>query len=143
VHMDRWREVIVPEIVRILARPGCRTWVACWAGETDRVNDLKGWIAVERGYEVVQKIRRGSRWIKERVRDPAPLVHYLYVRDGWRRSDGHQPAISAGLCAAADVDPGKSFRFTCRTPVCSRLDLRNGVWSPLIARFDPPKELTQ
>jgi GNAT superfamily N-acetyltransferase len=111
IAMASWREVMVPQIERVLAKPGVQVHVAYHPGEQDRGADLYGWIAAEPGAE--------------------PLVHYVYVKQPYRRM-----GIARGLLGALGIDPASDLEYTCKTPIVSRLPLPRARWQPLRARFD-------
>ena len=129
VLMDDWWTVMGRQVSRVLQRPGCAITVAYHPGESDHRADLYGWIAIETGYEAPIRVRERGRWVERMESDPAPLVHYVYVRQPYRRL-----GVARGLMSAAGVDTGRRWRYTCRTAVVSKLQIPTAVWSPLIAR---------
>ena len=132
ISMDRWEDVMVPEVQRVLSRPGVSIHVAYHPGETDARSDIYGWLAVERDFEVPEKVQIRGRWERRLVKSEAPLLHYLYVKNVYRLS-----GVARGLFKTAGIDPSKRFYFTCRTGVVKKLEgkVPQAEWSPLIARF--------
>lgn len=116
IAMDDWHDVMLRQVERVLARPGCETHVACHPGEDLPGADLYGWIATE----------------PEPEPGLGPLVHYCYVKVAYRRM-----GIARGLLSAAGVDRQRPWVYTCKTGVVSSLPLGQGRWRPLIARFAP------
>jgi len=112
IAVDDWREVMTPQLDRILHRPGVEMFVAYRPGET--VADLYGWIAVERGHA-------------------QPLVHFVYVKTH-QRGEG----FARGLFRAAGIDPRAPFTYTTQTaPARSAQKLRKipgAKWNPMISR---------
>jgi GNAT superfamily N-acetyltransferase len=113
IAMDDWRDVMEPQIVKVLARPGCEVFVAYHPGEEDRTVDLYGWIAVERGHAV-------------------PFVLYCYVKHAFRRM-----SIARRLFEVAGVNPEAEFQYACKTGVVRKLarSIPRARWRPLAARF--------
>lgn len=144
IAMRDWKTVMVPQVERVLARPGVVTWVACHPAGLPGETDLLGWIAVERGTSVPVKVRDDAGHHSEEYGPlDCPLVHYVYVKEPYRKS-----GLARSLFRAAGVDPGRRFLFTCKTAVVTvirkdprrpeRQDpLAGGIFAPLIARFDP------
>lgn len=106
-----WRAVMEPQVRRILARAGVSVLVAHHP-VTDRTADVYGWVALE-SYRNI------------------PLVHYVYVKQAYRRM-----GVAAELLLAAGVHPSDRFYYTCRTAVVGKLDLPRAQWRPLIARHE-------
>lgn len=113
IAMQDWRSVMSQAIDRVLSRPGVRVLVAHLPWE-DSVGIL-GWMAYER------------------TESGPPLVHYIYVKQAYRKS-----GVARGLFAKADIDPDSLFHYTCKTSVVHRIRNRipNSHWTPLSARFD-------
>lgn len=130
VQWDDWHEVMRPQWRKVLARPGVEVTVAVFDGEEPGVADIAGWIAVETGY-LVATTRYEGRHRRAMRPAPEPLVHYVYVKDGYRLS-----GIARGLFRAAGVDPALPFRHTCKTGVVTTLSSKvpYARWAPLIAR---------
>lgn len=97
--------------------------------------DLYGWIAVQRGLMLTQRVRDAGRWVTRRMPMP-PVVHYLYVGEPYRRM-----GIGKFLLAAAGVDIRGEFVTTHKTKMSSRLLSGRAGWrhNPLLARFEPRK----
>lgn len=119
---EDWRDVMTPQVVRVMGRPAVELWVACHPEDTDPIADLYGWIAVEHGHDL-------------------PLVHYIYVKLSVRRE-----GLARGLFAVAGVRPLEPFFHTCKTGDSSSKGLRlrtpQAEWKPSIAR-QTPKDHTQ
>ena len=134
IAMSDWREIMPRQLERILARPCCTVTVACNPEESDTRLDLMGWIAVERGYSVPTRVRDArGRWADELLPTDAPLVHYVFVKQPYRRL-----GVARGLFAAARVDPAAEFAYTTKTAAAQKLAAKvpRARWNPLIARFD-------
>lgn len=108
IHMDDWRDVMLPQIARIRNRPRAVTIVA------EEPTALAGFICAEPSG------------------DP-PLVFYVYVKEAYRRS-----GIARGLFRAAGVDPQSRFVYACKTAVVSELfgKVPRARFDPYAARFD-------
>lgn len=134
VSMDDWDDIMPGQIRKILARPGVEAFVACHPEETDHVADLYGWIAVERGYEVMRSGYRDGRHVRSRVTATEPLIHYVYVKKGYRKM-----GLARGLFKAAGITDDQ-FNYTCRTAIVSHLAAKipRARWEHLVARF--PKQ---
>lgn len=102
ITAEDWAEVMHVQLGKILDRPATRTLVA--------VSDdfLYGFICGD-------------------TTGRLPIVHYVYVKDGYRsepRSSGGRegPRHARGLFAALGVDPERPFLFTCKTPVVAEIN---------------------
>lgn len=135
VAFDDWRDVMTPQVCRILSRAGVEVTVAYHPDEPDRRADVYGWVAVERGYDVIRKRREHGRWVEKKVPTDEPLVHYVFVKQPFR-----QMGLARRLFHAAGVDPMRPFNHTCKTGVVSKLapKVPFARWQPLIARFPKP-----
>jgi len=134
INMDDWHDVMVKQVAKILGRPGCRTIVAYNPNEDDKRIDLHGWICFEHDYLFPTKTKSESgRYEDALVPTAIPLVHYVFVKQNYRRPLG----IARRLFGAAEIDPLEKFHYTCRTSVVSRLSMKipKARWQPLIARF--------
>lgn len=112
IHTDDWASVMHAQLERVLDRPGSRALIAFEKSEPDF---FYGFIAGDTSEET-------------------PVVHYVYVKEAYRRS-----GIARGLFDAFGVDPSQYFVYVCR-PVMVHLTSK----VPL-ARFNPnevryPKE---
>lgn len=132
VSMDSWRDVMTPEVLRVLARPGVQTWVAYQPEEQSTRGDLAGWISVERDYEVPMHVLEQGRRDDRMVPCSLPLVHYVYVKAPYRNA-----GIARGLFSAAGVLPREEFLYTCKVGLLTRLASKVPLarWQPLIARY--------
>lgn len=108
IHMDDWRDVMLPQISRVRNRPRAVTIVA------EEPDALAGFICAEPS------------------NDP-PLVFYVYVKESYRKA-----GIARGLFKAAGVEPGDRFVYACKTPVISELvrKIPRARFDPYAARFD-------
>lgn len=102
ITADDWAEVMHGQFGKILDRPTTRTLIA-----VDPPSFLYGFIAGDTSGRL-------------------PIVHYVYVKDGFRSEptrDGKRegPRYARGLFAALGVDPRGRFLYTCRTPVVAVL----------------------
>lgn len=117
IAMDDWAEVMHRQIVQILDRGDACTTIVAY--ETDEepgsLVDLYGFIAAD-------------------VRDPRPLVFYVFVKQGYRRA-----GVARGLFRAAGIDPAKPFDYACKTGASARLvnKIPLAAWHPLRARYAP------
>ena len=142
IQMPDWTRVMLPQLQKIVDRPGVTVLVAYHPQETDKRSDLYGWIAVEREYEVPLRRRErvGDRvlWTEKIETSDRPLVHYVYTKENYRRY-----GLARGLFKAAGIDPTQPFNYTCKTGVVSKLarKIPKATWTPLIARH-PKKEKT-
>ncbi len=133
IQMADWPGIMSDQVRKVLARPGVVAWVAYHPGEKDRIADLYGFIVVETDYEVVRSDRINGRWQRHRVKADVPLVHYVMVKQAFRRM-----GVARGLFKAAGV--GGQFNYTCHTPIVTTLAAKipGARWEHLVARF--PKE---
>ena len=131
IQWDDWHEVMRPQWRKVLTRPGVVVTVCVFDGETPGVADIAGWIAVERGYLVQTNRDDGRRYQRQMAPAREPLVHYVYVKEGYRES-----GLARALFRAAGVDPALPFRFSCKTGVVTQLSSKvpYARWAPLIAR---------
>ena len=129
ISMEDWLTVMVPQVRRVLARPGVAVHVACHPGEDDRRSDLYGWIAWETDYSMPAVLNEGGRHERALVKADVPLVHFVYVKSPYRRM-----GIARGLFRSAGV--GDRFNYTCNTAVLSKLrdKISRAAWTPLVAR---------
>lgn len=136
IAMDDWRAIMCSQVSKVIARPDVEVWVAYKPGELPPA-DLYGWIAVERGYDVPIAFKTGSRWDRQLAKSDTPLVHYLYVIEGYRGC-----GLSRRLFAAAGVNPEKEFLYSCKTGFVTKLASKIPLakWMPLIARYPKKAE---
>lgn len=128
IPMAIWRETMERVLFdHVFPRRGVEIWVAYHPGEEGTKADLYGWIAIERN--VVIPSRHGTKEI------PSPLVHYVFVKQAYRRL-----GIARGLFRAAGVSLAEPFFYSCKTGVVSELKDKAPCarWAPLIVRF--PKD---
>lgn len=91
---------------------GSVVYVAYVPGEDEAKSDIYGWACVERGFD-------------------KPLVHYVYVKQPYRRL-----GVAKALLRAAGVHVSQPFFYTYRTPIVAELlrGRRQAVWMPVLAR---------
>jgi hypothetical protein len=108
IHMDDWRDVMLPQIARVRSRPNTITMIA------EEPDALAGFIVAE-------------------PKNEPPLVFYCYVKEAYRKS-----GIARGLFKAAGVDPNEHFVYACKTAVVSELTRKmpRARFDPYAARFD-------
>jgi hypothetical protein len=108
IHMDDWRDVMLPQIARVHKRPKVITMVAA---EPDA---LVGFMTAEPHNE-------------------PPLVFYVYVKEQYRRA-----GIARGLFRAIGIDPRERFVYACKTAVVTDLVSKapRSRFDPYAARFD-------
>lgn len=128
IPMGAYDRVYREAVAAVLSRPGVSVFVACHPRE---VEDIYGWAAVERGASVPVREREDGRWVERLSPCPLALVHYVYVKQPYRRM-----GLARALLAAAGVDPAGEFLYTCKTAVVSRLPLPRARWAPLVARYE-------
>lgn len=132
ISMEDWADIMTGQVRKVLMRPGVKLWVAYHPGDTDHREDLYGWLAVETEYEIPRNMLRSGRRSREMGKADVPLVHYVYVKQPYRRMK-----IARGLFKAAGV--GDEFNHTCTTAVVSTLTKKNKLpgarWTHLVARF--------
>lgn len=109
IATDDWHSVMHRTIERLLARRTVSAIVACDATDPEFAY---GWIAGD-------------------TSPRAPVVHFAYVKESYRRA-----GIGRGLLAALGIDPRKFFYFTCWTPILLELGARVPKPIPL-AKHDP------
>lgn len=131
ICMDDWSRVMGEQFRKVLARPGVDVWVAYHPGETDHTADLYGWLAVERDYLLPANQLRSGRRTREMVKADVPLLHYVYVKQPYRRL-----GVAKGLLRAAGI--GERWNYTCRTSVVAELadKIPHARWTHLVARFE-------
>lgn len=132
ISMESWRDVMAPQFERILSRRGVGTWVAYHPAERDPRADLYGWISVERDFNIPMRVKVGMRWEEQMVPCEAPLVHFIFVKQPYRRL-----GVARGLFKAAGVNPVDEFLYTAKTPVLGKLAAQIPLarWAPLVARY--------
>jgi GNAT superfamily N-acetyltransferase len=133
IQMNDWKEVMRPQLQKILDRPGCATWVAFNPAEAESGSDLYGWAAVERDYKIPTRKRVNGQWETSLELSEDPLVHYIFTKQAYRRL-----GIAKGLLRAAGVNVTEPFWFSAKTPVLDRLKAKipQARWNPLLCRFE-------
>lgn len=118
ICMDDWRVVMTRQLSLLLARTGVEIHVAYHPGDTDRVADLYGWVAVERS-------------------DPGPFVLYCYVKQAYRRL-----GVGKALLRASGLEPTGSWSYAAKTAIVTKLTSKmpNAKWDPLRARFPQKRD---
>lgn len=116
VSMESWYPSMEPELKKLLNRKASRTLVAC--GDDDP-SFLYGFICGEPS-------------------QPVPLVHYVFVKQPYRRWKD-KPGIASRLFAALGVDPRTPFDYTYSTFMVRRLESKIPLarWQRMLARFPP------
>jgi GNAT superfamily N-acetyltransferase len=80
-----------------------------------------------------QRIREGGRYVT-RTMPLGPVVHYLYVKEPFRRI-----GVASYLMRTAGVDLKADWSFTHKTAASTRITKRlapQATYNPLLARFD-------
>lgn len=101
---EDWATIMRPQFAKHLDKSGTRTIIAC---EDDDPNYFYGWIAGD-------------------PTERPPVVHYVYVKQPYRRH-GYKNGVRIGdgiarqLFAALGVDPTKRFVYTCGSPTAVRM----------------------
>ena len=115
ISTESWFDVMWPQIERLLDREGTTTLIAY---ERDDVDFFYGFVCGE-------------------LTGPTPVVHYVYVKEPYRRE-----GFARGLLAALGVDPALPFLYTCQTAVVARLRAKIPCarWRPQIARYSQTQE---
>lgn len=132
VSMEDWKPLMRRQFQKILSRYGCVTWVAFNPSDPDSGSDLYGWAAVERDFQVPVRKRVNNQWEQILENSEAPLVHYVFVKQAYRKM-----GIAKGLLRAAGVDVQEPFWHSSKTPVLEKLKSKmpQARWNPLLARF--------
>lgn len=94
--------------------------------------DIYGWICFERGLTAPQQVREGGKFVT-RVMPIGVVVHYLYVKEAYRRL-----GIARYLFKVAGIDLRSDWIFSCKTAASERITKRlapHARWNPLLARF--------
>lgn len=112
IRMTMWRTYMWPEVEAVLARPGAETLVAV-APNVSPPGLFYGFVCVD-------------------TTEAVPMVFYVYVKEAYRRA-----GYARMLLEAAGVDPTRPYRYTCKTPVMTKLARLYplGRWDPLYARY--------
>lgn len=133
ISMDDWDAVMAPQVKKVLARDGVLVHVAYAPAELEG-NDLYGWVAVERDYHIPTARKVSGRRVLADAH--SPLVHYVFVKQPYRRM-----GIARGLLRAAGVSTDDEFLYSCRTAVIGKLasQIPKARWAPLVARHPKNK----
>lgn len=119
VCMDDWREVMAPQLAKILARRSVEIWVAYNPGAENPRANIYGWLAHEKG------------WTQ-------PYVIYCYVKLGYRKK-----GLARRLFKKAGIDPAEPFEYAAKTSMLTRKRLRAAIpmasWKPLRIRRKTPE----
>lgn len=134
IAMDDWHEVMLPQIRKVLDREGVEVLVAHNPDDDSETSNIYGWAAVERGYEISFRGRRGGRWVDVFDKTKDPLVHYVFVKQPFRKL-----GIAKSLLAKLGVTKEDFCNYTCKTAVLSKIAIPNAYWKPLIARHTKNK----
>lgn len=113
IHSDDWPTVMHTQLERILDRDGARALIAC---DRDDGDYFYGWIAAD-------------------TTDRIPVLHYVYVKEPYRRA-----GIARQLFTAIGIDPAQFFTYVCRGPSYGQFASRvaHARYNPNAVRF--PKE---
>lgn len=131
ISMENWAVVMIPEVYKVISRPGVKVLVAYHPDEP-KESDAYGYAVVEHGMRYPVRERVGRRTEKRMVEAEGPVVHYVYVKQLYRRM-----GIARALLESADVSD--QFIYSCKTGVCSKIDrLKSCKWMPLLVRY--PKD---
>jgi GNAT superfamily N-acetyltransferase len=127
--MEDWAVIMIPIVHKVLYRPGIKILVAYHPDEP-KESDAYGYAVIENGMRFPTRERVGRRTEKRMVDAPGPVVHYVYVKQLYRRV-----GIARALLVAAGVkDVG--FIYSCKTGVCSKIErLKSCRWMPLLVRY--------
>lgn len=125
ISMTRYASVMHTEIEALISHPMVETIVAERVGETDHMGRpfLYGFIATSKGI----------------TRDGRPYVHYVYVKNPYRR--GKQKGMAHGYAAmlfeAAGIDARKPFVFGHQTATSIALSRKvpHAEFDPLPMRY--------
>jgi GNAT superfamily N-acetyltransferase len=104
----------------------------------DDGSEIIGWICVERGIVAPCKVRDGGRYV-QRVMPIGPVVHYLYIREPYRRL-----GAARFLMRVSGVDLASDWAFSHKTAASERITKRlcpHARFNPHYSRF--PKSQTQ
>lgn len=114
-----------------LARPDNQVWVAYHPGEdASSKADVYGWCAVESNIKLPSRTRLDGRWHTALVPTEEKLLHYVYVKQGFRRM-----GIAKRLLSKAGIDTNYPYLFSHKTGITKECPLfANGRWVPLLAR---------
>jgi hypothetical protein len=122
ISMERWADVMRPELVAILERPNVRTLLAV---DKKTPSHLYGFVTADMTTQL-EKLERGE-W-----REWPAMLYYCYVKSAYR-----EHGIARGLFEAIGLDPRSRFLVACKTSWFSRLagKIPLARWNPLVARF--------
>lgn len=134
INMEDWRDVMLAQIRRILARPDVTVRVAYNPEDKGSRSNLYGWMASETNYEVPVRMKKEGKWQETMMVSPHPLIHYVFVKHTYRRM-----GIARELLRQTGVERGDLFNFTCKTAVVTKLRLKHARWQPLVARHTKKK----
>jgi hypothetical protein len=126
IQVGDWYSIMIPQIEKMIARPGVKVTLACIADEAPPA-DIAGFIVAD-------------------TEDETPLVYYVFVKTHYRRGRriGMPMGVAEQLLRSAGVDPEKPFNYACQTLVALRIGFKIPLakWLPLLARF-PKDERTR
>lgn len=115
IAMEDWRDVMMPQIAKMLSRPGVQIIVAHNPNAINPRANIYGWLAHETGH-------------------PQPYVIYCYVKQGYRKE-----GLARRLFAQAGIDPAQPFQYAAKTSALTHARIRAAIpqakWKPLTARF--------
>jgi len=131
--MGKYRERMHEDIQEWLCRQGVVALVAHKPGELPP-DDAYGWVVAERDVvapmDVWDNGRREARWKAL----PQPLLHYVYVKQPYRRL-----GVARGLLSAVGDDCDRVIYHTFSTAVVPKIqaERRRQRLHPLALRFEP------
>ncbi len=132
IPMNRYRAVYDDLIGQLLARDGVQVLVAYIADHAPP-NDAFGWLCIEHGASAPARVRENGRWTDGMSPLTQPLVHYVYVKQPFRRHH-----IARSLFVAAGVDVARHWVHTFSTAIVPKIRHTRdwgGVFDPRLARF--------
>jgi hypothetical protein len=113
IQVGDWYPVMIPQVIKILAKEDVRATVAYETSNPDRGSQAYGFI------------------VADTVAAPA-LVYYVFVKSACRRG-----GVARGLFAAIGIDPTQRFNYVCSTPMAGllRRKVPMAKWTPKLGRY--------
>lgn len=113
---EDWAAIMHDQLGKLLERPNTRTIIACEPG-----GFLYGWICGDTSGLI-------------------PVVHYVYVKAGYRSMKVSEDSFSGprharGLFRELGIDPNQPYLYSCKTPTVAALQEAGKI--PRGARFCP------
>lgn len=135
ITVEDWPDIMRGQLRKVIGREGMVVLVAYHPKATPGLADVMGWLAYERDYLIPLKRKVGGRHRREMVKCDWPLVHYCFVKQGYRRPFG----VAKALLKAAGIDRAEPMHISCRTGVVNKLGLTRAKFDPKIARHTRAK----